>query len=127
MDNWVTGADSAEYGSGKRLQGSHKRSVPDTPVMTELWFESILAPTQTRNWAGEHRACVSLANYDNYPQVNPPVQQIKGFHGWLKMDGVRKPCWATLRFHESNSVISGNPDLNTRGQSAAYKKLIQRR
>lgn len=58
-----------------------KRSVPDTPVMTELWFESILAPTRTRNWAGERLGYVSLAGGEGYHHINPPGKQIQGFRG----------------------------------------------
>jgi len=55
--------------------------------MTELWFESNLAPTRTRNWAGEHRGYVSLAKGEDYHELNLPGKQIRGFQGWLKWRG----------------------------------------
>lgn len=42
MDNRAARA-GCEHGSGERLQGSVRRSAPDTPVMIKLCFESVLA------------------------------------------------------------------------------------
>lgn len=37
--------------------------------MTELWFECILAPTRTRNWAGERLGCVSLTGGEYFHKL----------------------------------------------------------
>jgi hypothetical protein len=83
-----------------------KRSGLDTPPTTNVWFESVRPPTRTQDLVGERRGYVNLANCENYQHVNPPVQQIRGFQGWLKMDGFRNPCSAPLRFHQRSG---GNP------------------
>jgi hypothetical protein len=62
--------------------------------MTKPWFESILAPTRTQDWAGERLDCVSLAESENCYQPNPAVQQNKGFQGWLKMGRGSKTLFA---------------------------------
>jgi hypothetical protein len=84
--------------------------------MTELWFESILAPTRTRNWDGERRGRVSLAEAEGYHYIKPSGKQIQGFQGWHKMEGFRKPYSGTLRFHKT----SGSSTLNLRAPSAGY-------
>lgn len=81
-----------------------RRSVADTPVITELWFESILAPTRTRNRASEHRGFASLANREAYHHINPPGKQIQGFHGWLNREGFRKPGWGRYGFTRRAAV-----------------------
>lgn len=93
----------------------------DTALPTNVWFDSILAPTRTQNWAGTRLGYVPLAEDENYHYINPSVQQIRALQGWLhqlvKKEGFRKPCLETLRFHEATG---GNTDLNTRTPSAAY-------
>ena len=39
--------------------------MPDTPLTINVWFESILAPTRTRNWAGKRLGYVPLAIVNN--------------------------------------------------------------
>jgi hypothetical protein len=81
-----------------------ERSAPDTPVMTELWFECIFPSTRTRNWSGQRRGDASLAESEGYHQVNPPSKQIRALQGWLKMveptGDSRKPA-VPLRLHRT--------------------------
>ena len=49
-----------------KATGVRERSVQDTPVGTELWFECILAPTRTRYWAGARLGCVPLAGENSH-------------------------------------------------------------
>ncbi|MGD1019719.1 MAG: hypothetical protein ABSA12_10430 [Verrucomicrobiia bacterium] len=63
--------------------------------MTELWFESILATTRTRNRAGEHLGYVALTEGEEYHYIKPTGKQIQGFKAWLMMDEFRKPCLGT--------------------------------
>ena len=94
----MNGSRGGAAWSGKRRQDFRKRSVADTPVMTELWFEPILAPTRTRNWANDRLDYVTLTEHGDYHHVNPSGKQIQGFRSWLKKEGFRKPCSGRYSF-----------------------------
>jgi hypothetical protein len=102
-----------------KLQDFGGRSAPDTPMMTELWFKSILAPTRIRNWAGERLGYVPPRQGRKLSKVQLPVKpnlhslsiKFGASRVGSRWTGVHKPCSGTLRFHKSSG---GNTDLNTR-------------